>query len=82
MSITSKNLVLGPTDQKPGLDTWYSTLIEERKIDNLKPNEVIVQLSHVGFNHRDKWIRQGGIIVTIKITKLLTNVKNRTLPWC
>ncbi|TIC03528.1 NAD(P)-binding protein [Wallemia mellicola] len=58
-NITTKNLVLGSTAAKPGLETWYGTHLEERTIGDLKPNEVVLKVNAVGFNHRDKWIRQG-----------------------
>ena len=58
-NITTKNLVLGSTAAKPGLETWYGTHLEERTIEDLKPNEVVLKVNAVGFNHRDKWIRQG-----------------------
>ncbi|TIB90017.1 NAD(P)-binding protein [Wallemia mellicola] len=49
----------GSTAAKPGLETWYGTHLEERTIGDLKPNEVVLKVNAVGFNHRDKWIRQG-----------------------
>lgn len=58
-AIQTKNVVLSSTAAKPGLSTWYATHMEDRTIGDVKPNEIVLKVNAVGFNHRDKWIRQG-----------------------
>ncbi|EOR01038.1 hypothetical protein J056_004850 [Wallemia ichthyophaga EXF-994] len=59
LPIQTKNVVLGDSSAKPGLSTWYDIHIEDRTINQVKPHEAVLKVNAVGFNHRDKWIRNG-----------------------